>query len=252
MSVPGISGGTTAVALGCYGSLLHATARIREKENFRFLLRYALGGAIGFFLISRCMGAFLKYLPLTATLTFFGAAAGGIFPFLKPNGKRHRTLNGGLIFLLSFLCIPALTRLPLFKGTVSPLLMFPLGLLISLGVILPGVSTSHLLLIFGLYERISSVSSLGDLLPLIPLTLGLIAGTLLFARPLERWNETSPESFRCSICGLSTGSLIPLIQPCIGNPQVAYLPIFQTVNGVILCAAAFLLIRKISDNETKM
>ncbi len=252
MSVPGVSGGTTAIALGCYGDILTAAAKIRERKNFFYLLKILLGGILGFFLVAGILNEAFRILPLTMTMLFCGAAGAGIFLLGKEAVKQGISLNGILFFLLGFGAVVAVERIPQGNGNTSPLLMILWGILLAAGIILPGISTSHLLLVFGLYDDITNLSGWKNILSLLPLAIGVGIGMILLTKPLAVALEKYPSYCRFALLGFAVGSLKALIEPCIGDPQLTYLPWFQILNGLILAGGAVWGILKLNGKEKKM
>lgn len=252
MSVPGVSGGTTAIALGCYGKILTATAGIRERRNLLYLLKILLGGIFGFFLVAGVLNESFRILPLTMTMLFCAAAGTGIFLLGKESLREGISVNGILFFLLGLGAVISVERLPQGEGKMSPLWMILWGILLAAGIILPGISTSHLLLVFGLYDDITQFSGFGELLPLIPLIVGVSVGMILLTKPLAAALEKHPSHCRFALLGFAVGSLKALIEPCIGNPQVTYLPWFQIINGSVLAAGAAWGILKLNGMEKKV
>lgn len=252
MSVPGVSGGTTAIALGCYAPILSATAKIGEKRNLLYLFRIFLGGIAGFFLVAGILKQGFRILPLTMTMLFCGAAAAGIFLLGKEALREGFSLNGILFFLLGLGTVVAVERLPRAEQTESPLLMFLWGIVLAAGIILPGISTSHLLLVFGLYDTVTGISGIQDLLSLFPLALGAGLGIILLTKPLAAAMENYPGYCRFALLGFAVGSMKALIMPCIGDPQIGYLPWFQIINGIILAGAAAWGILKANNVEKKV
>ncbi|MBQ1272415.1 MAG: DUF368 domain-containing protein, partial [Clostridia bacterium] len=111
MSVPGVSGGTTALCLGCYGKILTATANRKRKESLGYLLRLGIGGAIGFFSTARLLQWTVDRFPLMMTLIFCAAAGTGIL-LLAKNSVKQFSLNGFLCFLLGLIFVLAVEKLP--------------------------------------------------------------------------------------------------------------------------------------------
>ena len=248
MSVPGISGGTVAVAAGCYEKILNAAGHPAKKEHRNYLFRLALGGLVGFFTAARFIQVCFRILPLTMTMVFAGAVAGGIFPDLAKATRQKIKANDALFFLLGGICVIAAGKLPPLEQT-SPLLYFPLGLLLAAGLILPGISTSHLLVVFGLYDDVTGIQSGSDLIRLLPLLLGISAGIILESRPLAAAMKRYPNPCACLTLGFACGSFYPLIAPCVGNPGLLHRTAFQAVNGIILCVAAFVLAEQLRKKE---
>lgn len=252
MSVPGVSGGTTAIALGCYEKILTSAANIRKKENFYYLLKILLGGLLGFFIVAGFLNEAFRILPLTMTMLFCGAAGTGIFLLGKEAFAEKISINEILFFLLGFGLVIAVERLPKGNNDTSPLFMILWGIFLAAGIILPGISTSHLLLVFGLYDDVTQLSEWRHLVSLFPLAVGVGIGMLLLTKPLAKALEQYPRYCRFSLLGFAVGSLKALIEPCIGDPQIGYLPWFQVINGVILSAGAIWGILKLNRVENKM
>lgn len=250
MSVPGISGGTMAMALGCYPNLLHAVANLRKKENLSYLFRFGAGGVLGFFLLARILGFALELLPLTMTLIFFGAVGSGIWIMGKQTLRQGISLNGGMFFLLGILTVFALEKLPSMQNQALPFTLI-WGVLLAVGIILPGISTSHLLLIFGLYETVSD-PSVENLPVLLMLGVGAAGGILILTKPLSLAMERYPVECNCALLGFAVGSVKNLIEPCLSSAQISYLLPFQIVNGLILGTGAVFAIAKLNGVEKKL
>ncbi|MBO5213390.1 MAG: DUF368 domain-containing protein [Clostridia bacterium] len=252
MSVPGVSGGTTAIALGCYEKILTATAELRGKENIYYLTSILFGGISGFFLFAGLFHQAFRILPITMTMIFCAAAGTGVFLLGRDIPKKDFSINGALFFFLGFGAVIWVERLPEGIGDGSPLLMVFWGILLSAGIILPGISTSHLLLVFGLYDDLTEISAFRDLISLLPLALGVGLGILLLTKPLAKALKQYPAYCRFALLGFAVGSLKALIVPCIGNPQASYLPWFQIFNGMILASGTAVGILKLNQRENKL
>ncbi len=206
MAVPGVSGGTMAIVLGIYDRLLAAISGIRKnfKENAWFLIRFGLGSGIGLVLFYELIGRMLEIFPIPVSALFFGAVIGGLptlFSKIKPQKLTagfcvSSTLWGllgvgivlGVAHILDILkwfglIEPDVTSLVATSGTVSftnVLLWIVTGLVISIALILPGISTSHMLIILG----ITSIMNM-PLPALIVIGLSLLFGIFAITKPLE-------------------------------------------------------------------
>lgn len=250
MSVPGVSGGTMAMAMGYYPRVLHATANLRLRENLSFLFRFGIGGILGFFLLAKMLGFALKLLPLTMTLIFLGAVGAGIWILGKQTLAQGFSFNGGLFFLLGILMVFSMDKLPTVQG--APLMLTLIwGVFLAVGIILPGISTSHLLLIFGLYETVSDFS-VKNLPVLLMIGSGAVVGILVLTKPLSLAMDRFPLECNCALLGFAVGSVKNLIEPCLFSSQITYLLPFQIINGFILGTGAAWGIVKMNRVEKKM
>lgn len=217
MTVPGVSGGSMAMIMGVYDRLISAVSSFfkNPKKSMSFLLRFAMGGAVGMVLFSKLI-TWLLTTSANVPLRFFflGAVAGGVPMIYKKAGALR--LSPGAVFypIIGVLTVVLLNFLPsgLFNpgegsGITSFLMQFVGGVIIAIGLVLPGISVSQMLYMLGIYETImGNISSL-NVLPLIPLGIGVAGGTFLTARVLEDLMERHPQATCLIILGFMIGSL---------------------------------------------
>lgn len=163
--IPGFSGGIMAVAFNVYDKIIAAFSIILTNPIKAFKSLYTLlsGFAIGIFLSLVIISVLLERYPIPTILFFTGLIIGTI-PAIYPKTENHgKVIEKGLLsfigalFIMIFLFIPALTpQKEGFQSGFSLLFaLFVLGFIISLSVIIPGVSGSLILLVFGYYEFIT-------------------------------------------------------------------------------------------------
>lgn len=246
MTVPGVSGGTMAILVGCYDEILESVSHFFAcpgKMAGR-LLPVGIGGIGGIYLLSGIIGDYLLVCyPLQTRCFFLGVVAGSIpmlFAKTGIHGFRLKGENGRRIgwVLAGLLLVELLALLPegLFIGTtggVSGILLLGLaGVLIAAALVLPGISTSQMLLMLGLYEPVLQGIRRLELYWLWPLFAGLAAGTFAIARGLEMLVEKREDETWCVIAGFVLGSL-PELFPDPGGGNGIFL-------GVVCAAAGFL------------
>ena len=232
MMVPGVSGGSMAMILGIYERLIESIASFRKNpvKNVAFLIKFCIGGLLGISLFSKfIISPLLAEFPLPVSFFFLGAVAGGIPMIYKTSGIKKFSLNAviypviGLIFVLLIAIIP--------EGLFSPegtpgfwdiLIQIFGGAIVALGFILPGISVSQLFLMLGLYESVMAALDTFNIVPFIPLGIGVIVGSLLCAKGMEKAMEKYPEPTYLIILGFLIGSL-PEIFP--GIPKGVNIPI---------------------------
>ena len=90
------------------------------------------------------------------------------------------------------------------------------GVVVAIGFILPGISTSYLLLLLGTYDFIMEAIASLSILPLLPLAAGFIAGTLALTRVLEMCMQRLPGLTYMLITGFLLGSVYTVYP---GNPH---------------------------------
>ena len=160
MLVPGVSGGTTCIILGIYDKLIHAVSSFFSdiKHNFALLALFCLGGGIGMILFSRAMLWAVETWKLPMMCFFLGAILGSL-PMLYRQAKVDRFKPVYILFaILGFAIVLALQFIPkpesgLAIGGIGQIaLLFASGLVIAVALVLPGISTSQMLIVLGMYE----------------------------------------------------------------------------------------------------
>lgn len=220
MAVPGISGGSAAMIIGVYDDLLRAVSRCfsEPRRNIPLLLRFALGGILGLFLMA---GAISRLLTTPAEVPvrflFLGAVAGGFPSIFRKAGVRRLNASGLVLILSGAAAVLLLASLPegLFtpgeRGFADMALQFTGGVLLAAALVLPGISASHFLYMLGIYDAVMEKLSTLDLIPLLPLAAGTVLGIFLTARLIETLFQRHQAGTFLVILGFMLASLRELI-----------------------------------------
>jgi putative membrane protein len=232
--VPGVSSGTFMVLLRVYDGLVASVSgllsSLRNMEELKrrllFLIPLALGVAIGTVGIAKLASLVLDQYPVLSVLFFIGVIAGGIPSVIQ----MHHDMKPTVGRLIAFAIGAAIAIVVGIAGARNEALVetsakavsapgvFQLGLggfFAGSAMMTPGLSGSYILLLTGTYKPIvDALDALTDLsidwAVLIPGTLGLVLGILVFAKLtsilLKRW----PSVTFFAILGLICGSLIGL------------------------------------------
>lgn len=186
----GVSSGVLCVIFGIYEKLVDSVLGIFKdfKKNFLFLLPIAIGVFIGVIVF----GNILKYLFTSfedaTKVLFIGLILGSIPSLfkqatLKKGFRLHFLIYSLFSFLLSMFLIYLENSSNIFTNINSGnnFLFFVIaGFAMSAGVVIPGVSSSAILMIMGIYYTYLEALSILNLHILIPMGIGLILGSLLF------------------------------------------------------------------------
>ena len=214
---PGLSGGVLAVVFGIYERLMLFLGNIFRNfiENVLFFLPVGIGGAIGVVAFSAVVDfAFTNYAA-QFTWLFIGFITGTLPSLFKTSGKQGRkpihwlllviTAAGTIFFMRWMESIRSVQLVPSFGNWVLS------GILIGLGVVVPGMSPSNFLIYLGLYQPMASGIRYLDLGVIIPLLLGVIVIVFLLAR-LISWLFKKFYAFMYHfILGIVVGSTIVII-----------------------------------------
>ena len=163
--LPGVSGGVLAAILGIYERMLRFMAHLTKnfKENLLFFLPVGIGGIVGIGLLSKPLEWLLQNYQIVVLWGFAGAIIGTLPALAKESTLKSKRTMGDLFWFFGTMIIGFLFLYFMgdILGTIpANFLGFVLaGGLIALGVLVPGLSPSNLLLVLGLYdvERLQGV-----------------------------------------------------------------------------------------------
>lgn len=189
---PGVSGGVLAAILGIYERMISFLAHIRDHfmENVLFFLPVAIGGVLGIALFSYPVEFLLKHYQVVVLWGFAGAIVGTIPSLVSESTKHSKRDQVDIIWLVATFVVSGLGLYFLndLVGTLpANFLTFILaGVLIALGVLVPGLSPSNLLLILGLYSpMLTGFKSLNLIGTFLPITIGGILAILAFSKAMD-------------------------------------------------------------------
>lgn len=217
-AAPGISGGSIAVATGIYEQFFAALGGIKRQfgKSISFLLPLAVGGAAG----AACFVYGISYLlarwPTATEYAFFGLMA-GTFPSVQRRCDRR---GFKWVYTVPFILAVAATvtiflllddRLNTLQ--LTPPIMALCGVIYGLGSIIPGVSSSLILMSMGAYRPILQMIAAGDLNSLWPMIAGAALTVLLLIGLINRLFERHYSVASYTFFGLLVGSTAVMLPP---------------------------------------
>lgn len=223
--IPGVSGGTLAVLLGIYDKLIAAISRLRQdpKRNLWFLFQVVLGMGASIFALSYVIRFLLEHYPMAVNFFFLGLIV-GIIPMLTRRAVKGGFRPGSLVPFFGMLALMlALVIVPKMLGaeassavveTMSVGVFFrflAVGALAALCFILPGISGSMIMVIFGIYNSVIAAISKLNILMLLPVAIGVLIGLLGGARLMDVCLKKAPNATYAAILGLVVGSIFSVV-----------------------------------------
>ncbi|MBQ8175989.1 MAG: DUF368 domain-containing protein [Oscillospiraceae bacterium] len=223
-AIPGVSGGTIAVVMKIYDRLIGSiTINIKKLfKNMPFLIPVGIGMVIGIFLTSVALEQLFENYNVPTQLTFMGLIVGSlplVFVECKKEQKKIRPINlipfaVGLLFMIALLF--AGNGEPMFKGGAlsvrDVVLYIVMGFIAAVTMIIPGVSGSMVMKIFGAYDSIISAVANIELPVLITFGTGAVIGVFVAAKIIDMLMKKYRQGVYCLIIGLIIGS-VPHIFP---------------------------------------
>ena len=213
--IPGLSGGTAAIALGIYEETLVSTAEYFKsvKKNTVFLLTVVTGSIIGAIVFSKPLHYFSDSYPFFSRVTFCLIALLSLFVFLQKSiSGRITTVD--FLLVLAGMVPAALISIALSGDALSvdnKLFLFPIGILLAVALVLPAISFSYMLLFFGIYDDCLIAISTLDFGFLSVLGLGILTGTLLCAKVFLFFIRRAPRPTYLIIAGFVFYSVFDII-----------------------------------------
>ena len=256
MIIPGVSGGTLAVLMNVYDKLINAISNLRKdfKNSFMFLLPVLLGAGLALIAAYFPLKYALKYAPLPTVLLFAGLMAGSCPMLIKDGIKKGFTKLNLISLLLPLAVVIGICFIPgMGDADLSSdmpvwgyFVLILIGAVASCALVVPGVSGSMLLLIFGYYNAVfDTISALKtdlghSLLVLALFALGIIIGFFSIAKIMKLLLNKFPRGTNWAIIGFVLGS-IPSIMITFNSNFPEFKPDAVNITvGVILGIAGMI------------
>ncbi len=230
-SVPGVSGGTIAFILGMYDQLINAISNLRfkekRKESILFLSKIITGWIIGFIIAIFFITGIVETHAYQISSLFLGFILISIPLTIK---DEKTTMKGNYHHLLfTIIGFSVVILISLFGQHItstnqaatmnlgSYIYIFIVGIIAICSMLLPGISGSTILVIFGIYFQV--ITSLKEVLTLnfthlpvvIALGSGILFGAIAFVRIISYLFKNYRSQTLFLIQGLMLGSIYPII-----------------------------------------
>jgi putative membrane protein len=215
MSVPGVSGGTMAILLGIYDKLISAISNFLKdiKGNTIFLLKFCLGSGLGIGTLAFAIRWMLEKFPLPVSFFFLGAVIGGIPALYKKTKETTLKISSAIYFLIGLVLVISIGFIPTGNfdigsgsGVAHYAMVLVTGIIIALALILPGISTSHMLLVLGMYDTMIAAITEFNIVYIGILGISTVIGIFLITKPIEWTMNKFPHQTYCLIIGFVLGS----------------------------------------------
>ena len=263
-SVPGVSGGTIAFILGFYdkfiGSLNNIMSKDTEKRKdaIKFLAKLLIGWGFGFILSVLILGKIFFFFIYQISSLFLGFILFAIPIVIKDEKESFKKYKNIIFAVIGIALVVIITMLNPSGGegfnvdvnhlNIGIILYVFVAAMVAISaMVLPGISGSTLLLIFGLYiPIISAVKELLHLnfsyLPiLIVFGLGVLTGIVTIIKLIKKAIEKFRSQTMYFILGLMLGSVYPVIMGAttLKVPQPAmdihtFSIIFFIIGGLVI------------------
>lgn len=224
--LPGISGGVLCAVFGIYQPMMALLAHpLRTfKKYFFLLLPVLIGWALGFYLFAKVLSKLFEdtYLSNLGIWLFFGLIMGMMPQLFREAGKQGRTYKSWIALGISTALILSLLVFLQYGARISNIeanvwWYLLCGALWGLSLVIPGLSSSSILLFLGLYQTMTDGISNFSMEVLVPMAVGILVVILLSARPINYMFDKHYSSTYHAVLGFVIASTIGIILPASGN-----------------------------------
>lgn len=249
--LPGISSGVICITLGIYEKLLDAILGFFNNlhKNIYFLLPIACGAFVGIFLFSNFILHCMQVIPCQTNSLFIGLLLGSIMVLIQSasteNKKRKYSMSEYFSFLLCFVTGIFLIILEknihyteeFTSNQINILYLILCGFLMSIGIVVPGISSTIILMLLGIYPIYLGALSIVNMHILFPMLLGVCCGSIIFMKIIQKLLKNHYTLTLFGIVGFSVGSIFLLLPHYSFN--------IQSILGILLLILGFYIGKKL-------
>ncbi|CXT02819.1 integral membrane protein [Staphylococcus aureus] len=251
--VPGVSGGTIALLLGIYNQFIASISGIFSRRfwpSFTFLIPIIIGVLLAMGSLSNLFNYLLSqhHIP---TMFFFGGLIIGIVPYLLKisNYKTSFTTKHYMMVIAGIAILIVITLMnngdkhageTLTLSTGLIIKYFIAGMCASSAMLLPGISGSFMLLVFGVYGTVMlAISEVVKLnftgLPiLLAVGFGVLAGFIISSKIIQYFLTHHKLMTFALIIGFVVGSLFAVFPGLPTNIVMWFVSLVVFIIGFIV------------------
>jgi len=224
--LPGISGGVLAAILGIYERMIRFLAHPFKqlKEDILYFLPVAIGMLLGIGLFSYPIEYLLEHYQVYVLWSFAGAIIGTVPSLVKEANRESERDKFDLIWFWATFIISGISlySLNFVVGSLSAtFLNFILaGALLALGILVPGLSPSNLLLILGLYSPMLTGFKTFNLFgTFLPIGIGAVLTFVAFSKFMDYALRVYHSRVYHFIIGIVLSSTLLILIPNAGSSE---------------------------------
>ena len=238
--LPGVSGGVLAVVFDIYRPFMEVLTHPREAipKYWRWFLPIGLGCAIGFLGFAKGIAAAIDVSSTVTTWLFIGLIVGTVPSLFRETGKEGRGIGSWVSMAV---CAGAIFFSLFYVGKVICVTVEPnfwwynfCGALWGMSLVIPGLTSSSVMMALGLYQPMLEGLARLDFLVLSACLPGMVLTILLLAR-LVSWFFRKHYSIAFhGIFGIVLASTLVII-------PTSYVGAWEIVLSAVCCIGGFLL-----------
>ncbi len=248
--IPGVSGGTMAVILNVYDKILFAFSLKHIKKNILFLGFLGAGTLFGILCFSRVITYLYENYYIVVNFCFIGLVLGSV-PMIYEKAKFQGVQAKNWIpFVLTLIFMIGISILKIMHDeanldtvanaangvqslpyTTMLVWLFISAFISTIAMLLPGISGSFMMLLFGCYTLVMKAIADMDLMILFITGLGVSSGGLVGIKLIKIMMRKHPQALYFAILGLMIGSIFGIFPGFTLDMQGLF-----AVCGMAVCA----------------
>ena len=236
---PGVSGGAIAVVFGLYDRITDAIGNFYKDfwNKVKFLLPLAIGAGISVLLLGKLIQLSFEKYQLQTCLLFIGLMVGTIPSVIHTANKKGFRWWYVLVMLAAMAMTMTMGWLNTLNYNQAEVnlnfgLLLLCGVAFGFGTIVPGVSTSFLLMSAGVYMPLLKAFNDRDILTLIPVGIGFVLFVLIFAKFINWLYRVAYGVISYIVTGLLIGSVFLVIPPVQFNLETGLSLLLAIIGGL--------------------
>lgn len=247
--LPGVSGGVLCVAFGLFEPLMEFLTDPKEtfKKKYHIFVPFFLGWALGFVLLARVVEIVFSVAPDIAVMLFFGLVCGTIPELFKKSEEADKKMSWTPFVISLSISYILFHIIEAGEAVVVPanFLSFAFcGFMWGISLIVPGLSSSTVLIYLGLYIPLTEGIASFDFGVLIPFGIGIIVTVLLFAKFVNMLFKKHYAMISRIILGFVISSSLKTLPHSFES-------VWTMIISVICCALGFVVAILMDKAETK-
>ena len=253
--LPGVSGGVLCVIFGLYQPVIEVLSNpfANLKRHWRIIIPAGIGVGLGFLGCAGLVSTFMEKNSQAAICVFIGLIVGMLPDLWKDAGREGRKGASIPALLISFLVFLGLL---LFLRTGISMEITPntgwyvfCGVAWGLSIVVPGLSSSSMLIFFGLYQPMLVGMARLDFSVLIPLGIGACLIVFTLSRAVNRFFEKHYALASHIILGIVIATTVMIVPTEFSGTSGLLICLACTAGGVLAAAGINRLCSRIAEQR---
>ena len=213
--IPGVSGAILAISMGIYDKAIDYICNFNnnKKESIKYLFPIGFGIITSIIFFSKIISLFLAKYYIITMFFFVGLIIGGVPTIKEKVNKKDYYIVFVSFIIFFFLSISNIDNVYIVKNNFFDYFIFFLsGIVEALGTVVPGISSTALLMIMGTYSSvIGAIGNIDNTNILIPFIIGTLIGILITVRIINFLFKKYDNKLYAFVLGILLSSIVLLV-----------------------------------------